>query len=146
MLYHALPLRAGGATVAALRLSLFARDIDLMFAFWRQRVSVLLLALLALSFLVSVALSRSLTRPIRDLARAARDFGSGQWRGHVPVRRRDELGELAVEFNAMADRQLAALSDLERSQHELEAILGSASDGLLVIDAQERIARAGPRF
>ncbi len=146
MLYHALPLRTGGATVAALRLSLFARDIDLMFAFWRQRVSVLLLALLALSFLVSVALSRSLTRPIRDLARAARDFGSGQWRGHVPVRRRDELGELAVEFNAMADRQLAALSDLERSQHELEAILGSASDGLLVIDAQERIARAGPRF
>ncbi len=146
MLYHALPLRTGGATVAALRLSLFARDIDQMFVFWRQRVFVLLLALLAVSFLASLALSRNLTRPIRELARAARDFGGGRWRGHVPVRRRDELGELAAEFNAMADRQLAALNGLERSQHELEAILGSASDGLLVIDAQERVARAGPRF
>jgi two-component system phosphate regulon sensor histidine kinase PhoR len=146
MLYHALPLRAGGATVAALRLSLFARDIDLMFAFWRQRVFALLLGLLAICFLASVALSRNLTRPIRDLARAARDFGSGRWRGHVPVRRRDELGELAVEFNAMADRQLVAMSGLERSQHELEAVLGSAADGLIVIDAQERVARAGPRF
>jgi two-component system phosphate regulon sensor histidine kinase PhoR len=146
MTYHALPLRANGATVAALRLSQFSRDIDLMFAFWRQRVTVLLLALLAMSFLASVALSRNLTRPIRDLARAARDFGSGRWRGHVAVRRRDELGELAVEFNAMADRQLASLDDLKRTQHELEAILGSVSDGLLVIDAQERVTRAGPRF
>ncbi len=146
MLYHALPLKAGGATVAALRLSLFARDIDQMFAFWRQRITVLLLALLAASLLASLALSRNLTRPIRELARAARDFGSGRWRGHVPVRRQDELGELAVEFNSMADRQLAAVSGLERSQHELEAILGSASDGLLVIDARERVARAGPKF
>jgi len=146
MLYQALPLRANGATVAALRLSLFARDVDMMFAFWRRRITVLLLALLAVSLLASLALSRNLTRPIRELARAVRDFGSGRWRGHVPVRRHDELGELAVEFNAMADRQLAALNGLERSQHEMEAILGSASDGLAVIDAQERIARAGPRF
>ncbi len=146
MLYHALPLRSGGATVAVLRLSQFVRDIDRMFAFWRRRVIVLLLALLAVSLLVSLLLSRNLTRPIRGLARAARDLGEGKWRGHVAVRRHDELGDLAVEFNAMADRQRATREKLEHSQHELEAILSSASDGLLVIDAQERIIRAGPRF
>ena len=146
MLYHALPLKSGGTTVAVLRLSLFIRDIDQMFAFWRQRIIVLLLVLLVVSLLVSLLLSRNLTRPIRGLARAARDFGEGNWPGHVPERRQDELGQLAAEFNAMADRQQATLEKLERSQHELEAILGSVSDGLLVIDAQERIIRAGPRF
>jgi two-component system phosphate regulon sensor histidine kinase PhoR len=146
MLYHALPLRSGGTTVAALRLSQFVRDIDKMFAFWRQRVIVLLLVLLAVSLLISLLLSRNLTRPIRGLARAARDLGEGKWQGHVAARRQDELGELAVEFNAMADRQRASLEKLEHSQQELEAILGSVSDGLLVIDAQERIVRAGPRF
>jgi two-component system phosphate regulon sensor histidine kinase PhoR len=146
MLYHALPLRSGGTTVAALRLSQFVRDIDKMFAFWRQRVIVLLLVLLAVSLFISLLLSRNLTRPIRGLARAARDLGEGKWQGHVAARRQDELGELAVEFNAMADRQRASLEKLEHSQQELEAILGSVSDGLLVIDAQERIVRAGPRF
>ncbi len=146
MLYHAQPLNAGGNTVAALRLSQFVREIDRMFAFWRDRVTALLLALLGISLLFSFLLSRNLTRPIRQLARAARDFGAGKWQAHVPERRADELGQLAAEFNAMADRQRATLDELERSQHELEAILASVADGLLVIDAQERIVRAGPRF
>ena len=146
MLYHAQPLNAGGNTVAALRLSQFVREIDRMFAFWRDRVTALLLALLGISLLFSFLLSRNLTRPIRQLARAARDFGAGKWQAHVPERRADELGQLAAEFNAMADRQRATLDELELSQHELEAILASVADGLLVIDAQERIVRAGPRF
>ncbi len=146
MLYHALPLKVGDTTVAALRLSQFVREIDRMFAFWRDRVTALLLTLIVISLLISFLLSRNLTRPIRGLARAARDFGEGKWHAHVPARRADELGQLAAEFNAMADRQRASLDELERSQHELEAILASVSDGLLVIDAQERIVRAGPRF
>jgi two-component system phosphate regulon sensor histidine kinase PhoR len=146
MLYHALPLKVSGTTVAALRMSQFVRDIDKMFSFWRQRFVVLLLVLLAISLFISLLLSRNLTRPIRGLARAARDLGKGKWQGHVPERRQDELGQLASEFNAMADRQQAFMEKLERNQQELEAILGSVSDGLLVIDAQERIIRAGPRF
>ncbi len=146
MLYHALPLKAGGTTVAVLRLSQFVRDIDQMFAFWRHRVTIILLALLFISLLSSLLLSRNLTRPIRGLARAAHDIGEGKWQGHVPTRRRDELGQLETEFNAMVDRQQETLGKLVRSQHELETILASVSDGLLVIDAQERIVRAGPRF
>ncbi len=146
MLYHALPLQVGGTTVAALRMSQFISDIDQMFSLWRQRFVVLLLVLLAISLFISLLLSRNLTRPIRGLARAARDLGEGKWQGHVPERRQDELGQLASEFNAMADRQQAFMEKLERNQQELEAILGSVSDGLLVIDAQERIIRAGPRF
>jgi len=146
MLYQALPLQINGSTVAALRLSQFIRNIDQMFAFWRRRVTVMLLVLLFISLLSSLLLSRNLTRPIRGLARAARDFGEGKWQGHVPTRRRDELGQLETEFNAMADRQKETLGRLGRSQHELETILGSVSDGLAVIDAQERIVRAGPHF
>jgi two-component system phosphate regulon sensor histidine kinase PhoR len=146
MLYFAQPLRVGGTTVAVLRLSLFVKNTEKTFFPWRGKLRVALVALLGLSLLLSFLLSRNLTRPIRELALAARSLGDGTWQRHVPSRRRDELGQLAVDFNAMAESQRATMEKLKRSQHELEAILASISDGLLVIDAQERIVRAGPRF
>jgi two-component system phosphate regulon sensor histidine kinase PhoR len=145
MMYHALPLKSGERTVGALRLSQFIREIDRAYASWRWRFTSLLLALVAISLFLSFLLSRNLTRPIRDLALAARRVAGGHLDSHVLSRRRDEIGELAGDFNAMIDSQKAMLETLQRSQNELEAILGSVSDGLLVIDAQERVVRAGPR-
>ncbi|MGF1505255.1 MAG: HAMP domain-containing protein [Chloroflexi bacterium] len=57
---------------------------------------------------LSVFLARSLTRPIRDLTAATRGLAGGDLRQQVPVRTRDELGDLAVAFNQMS-------ADLDRS-------------------------------
>jgi len=146
MMYHALPVKIGEKTVAVLRLSLFVHDIDKMFLPWRLRVTFLLLVLIGISLIFSLSLSRNLTRPIQDLARAARQVASGDLGGHVRTRRRDEIGQLAFDFNAMVDGQREMVEKVRYGQQELEAILASISDGLLVIDPRERIVRAGPRF
>jgi two-component system phosphate regulon sensor histidine kinase PhoR len=146
MMYFALPLKQAGKTVAVLRLSLFAWNLDRVFSSWRWKVTVLFLGLLLASLILSLWLSRNLTRPIRDLARAARNFSSGSPDSHVRFRRRDELGQLAVDFNAMVDGQKDMVDRIRYGQQELETILSSISDGLLVIDARDRIVRAGPRF
>ncbi len=146
MLYLALPLEVEGKTVAALRLSLFVRDIDESFFPWHWNQQIALLALLFLSVLFSLLLSRNLIRPISNLARAARNLKDGNWQSQLDLRRKDELGQLAQDFNEMAEAQRDTMKKLNRSQAELEAILYSISDGLLVIDSQENILRAGPRF
>jgi two-component system phosphate regulon sensor histidine kinase PhoR len=146
MLYFAMPLQVDGKTVAALRLSLFFKDIEHEFAPWRWKITAALLVLLGLSMLFSYILSRNLARPIRDLAQAARHVASGDLDSHVQSQRRDEIGQLTTDFNAMVDSQKDMVQKLQHSQQELETILASISDGLLVIDSQERITRAGPRF
>ncbi|MBN2346509.1 MAG: HAMP domain-containing protein [Candidatus Aminicenantes bacterium] len=144
MMYYALPLKAGGKTVAVLRLSRFVRELDLTLAPWRWRITAVLLGLLGVSLVLSFLLSRNLTRPIRELAQAARHVASGSLESPVRSRRRDELGQLTADFNAMVESQKTMVAELRRGRHELEVILSSISDGLLVIDGQERIVRAGP--
>ncbi|HNR23106.1 MAG TPA: HAMP domain-containing sensor histidine kinase [Steroidobacteraceae bacterium] len=84
------------------------------------------LALLALALLVIAAAAwlvvRALTRPISELQLAVRGLASGRIEARVPTRiasRRDELGALATDFNAMADR-LARL--LEHREHLLRDV------------------------
>jgi two-component system phosphate regulon sensor histidine kinase PhoR len=146
MMYFAMPLKRAGETVAVLRLSLFVSNLDSMFSPWRWKITAAFLGLLALSLLLALLLSRNLTRPIRDLARASRSFASGVLDSHVRSRRRDEIGQLAADFNTMVDSQRGLVEKIRYSQQELETILASISDGLLVIDARDRIVRAGPRF
>ena len=61
------------------------------------------------ALLLSVPLSQALTRPLREVTAAARAVAGGSLGHQVPVRSRDELGELAEAFNRMS-------ADLARAQ------------------------------
>jgi two-component system sensor histidine kinase BaeS len=102
--------------------------------------SLLGAALIAL--LLGLLLSRYLTRPIRELTAATRAVADGDLEQVVPVRSKDELGELAESFNRM-NENLARSLNLRRQMtadiaHELRTplsiILGHADgihDGVL---------------
>ncbi len=64
-----------------------------------------LLAVFVLAPLMIYVVAERMTGLIRQLSRAARAVGSGDLEVVVPVRRRDELGQLAADFNRMV-RQL----------------------------------------
>ena len=97
---------------------------------------------IALALLLSILLARSLTRPLRELTAATRAMANGDLEQRVPVRSRDELGELASSFNQM-NTELIHSRDLRRQMtadiaHDLRTplslILGHAealSDGTL---------------
>ena len=47
-------------------------------------------------------LARGMTRPLREMSRAARAMAAGDYDQRVSTQSRDEIGELADAFNSMA--------------------------------------------
>jgi two-component system, OmpR family, sensor kinase len=98
--------------------------------FSRIALAALLLIALAVSGLVSYAFARSICRPLERLQATARGFAEGDLSARAATRdaaRRDEIGVLAREFDAMAAR-LAALIEarqqlLRDMSHELRSPL-----------------------
>lgn len=72
---------------------------------WRDRPRFVgwatLVALLVLTA-IAYKVVRRLLRPLDDIRAGAGRFGRGQFDQPIPVRRRDELGDLAGDVNAMA--------------------------------------------
>jgi len=59
---------------------------------------------LLLSVLAAGVLAAHFRRPVKQLVEGARRLGRGQFEARLPVRRSDELGELAATFNQVAAR------------------------------------------
>ena len=64
------------------------------------------LAAIGVVAVISLAASRSVTRPVKELAQAAQQLAAGDFSARVPVRGKDELGELGQAFNAMTPQLL----------------------------------------
>ncbi|MBX3645891.1 MAG: HAMP domain-containing histidine kinase [Rubrivivax sp.] len=79
---------------------------------------------------VAYAYARHLFRPLDDIRAGAQRFGQGSFDAPIPVRRHDELGELAEQVNTMA-RDIRAMLDAKRGlllavSHELRSPLTRA--------------------
>lgn len=78
-----------------------------------QRVLLIAVCALIASLVGALLLARSISRPVRELARVAERVGQGDYQGSVNLQRGDELGVLAKTFEKMQtdlaerERQLA---------------------------------------
>lgn len=68
-------------------------------------------------------LSRSLLGPLRDLTAGVRRFAAGDYGAHVPVRSRDEIGQLCLAFNGMVDELHEKNELIEAKNRENEELL-----------------------
>ena len=82
---------------------------------------------------------RRIGLPMRDIHRGARQIAGGDWEHRVPVKRADEIGELARAVNHMADRFSEIKDDLDARvqrqagqlvRSERLASIGTLSSGL----------------
>jgi signal transduction histidine kinase len=79
---------------------------------WLSTVAAAVLALAMVQFL-----AHGMTSPLREMAAAARAMARGDYRRRVTASSRDEVGELAQAFNAMA----AELAEVDRLRRDLVA-------------------------
>jgi two-component system phosphate regulon sensor histidine kinase PhoR len=146
MLYIALPLFKEGRVVALLRVSTFVRDIDLTMAGLKRRITETALLITALALVLAFFITRGYTRPIRKMIEASKRIAGGDFEAKVYLRSRDELGQLGASLNAMNDRIRTLFSEVTAQREEIQGILGSMEEGLLVVEPDERIGLANPSF
>ncbi len=98
-----------------------------------------MLVAVGLFFFLAWRLGSSLLEPIKAVTESAVALGRGDLEREVPVTSRDELGQLAKAFNAMAVHlrayREATLAKVLRTQRTMEATLTSAPDPVFVISS-----------
>jgi NtrC-family two-component system sensor histidine kinase KinB len=106
-------------------------------------------AAIAAGLTFSLLLSKRLVRPIRQMMEATEALADGDYDVQVPADGSDELGRLAEDFNAMA-KKLGVYHQLNVEQvvaekRRSDAVLQSIEDGVLVVDADFRVANMNPQ-
>lgn len=68
----------------------------------KQELLLQAMAIVALAAVLSLLMTRRLVRPLHELAQATHQLAAGTFSVRVPVGSRDELGQLAQDFNSLA--------------------------------------------
>ena len=107
-------LKLGAAILAAVAVTVLVVSVG-----EQAGVSPLLTGLIAavLALVVVQVLAHGMTSPLREMAAAAKEMAHGYYDRRVTATSRDEVGELARAFNAMA----ADLAEADRMRRDLVA-------------------------
>jgi signal transduction histidine kinase/HAMP domain-containing protein len=109
---------------------------------------VAVIGAVAAAIIAALALSRAVLEPILAVTRGARAMSLGNYDQVVVADTRDELGELAGAFNAMARRireyQAAGSARLLRAQQTAQSTIDAFPDPVVVVDQTNRVERANP--
>ncbi|MDW7711303.1 MAG: HD domain-containing protein [Deferrisomatales bacterium] len=106
----------------------------------RARTKVFLVSALVLALGVTgtLLISRLVTTPIKVLARCVSELSTGQYKEEIPVRARDELGELSRSFNEMARLITKQQGSLQQYARDLEgAYVGTVKVLAAAIEARD---------
>ena len=98
------------------------------------------------ALLFSYFLSNLTTKPLRDMAEAAARIGHGGGKARIPVVSSDEIGTLATVLNDMSERIEDQVQRLSAEKQQLDTILRSMGEGVMVTAPDGLITMVNPAF
>lgn len=130
--------------VLALVLTLGTHDPEVRI---RQAMLVAGAAVVAVmvSLVLSARLARRLRRPLDALMGAADKLSEGKSGQRVFTERQDELGDLVRSFNRMSEQLDTRIAHLEEDRQQLRTILSGMVEGVVALDAGQRILYVNER-
>jgi PAS domain S-box-containing protein len=112
---------------------------------WFYRTLLFAGILVAAGLFLAFFLANRVVGPLRELTATTAKIASGDLNAKVAVNSRDEVGQLAAEFNRMAERirQLRSsdMGQLLVAQQTTEAAIDSLYDPVLVTDAEGHVTK-----
>ena len=94
--------------------------------------------------LLAIWISNRTTFTLTELSQAAGQIAKGDLSTRLIPSSKDEIGALTQTFNAMAIQLEERLQELEAERSRVSAVLGTMSDGVMIIDAENRILLCNP--
>jgi two-component system, OmpR family, phosphate regulon sensor histidine kinase PhoR len=139
MIYTTVPIYAFGHIAAVVRTAFPLLSVKAVIAhlviknYW----AIIIMALLAV--MVSYLFSQRISLPIAAIKNGAQRFAAGDFSTKLPVSGYEETRQLAIALNEMGRKLSDMISRITEQNHELDAVLSSMSEGVIAIDAQEKI-------
>lgn len=129
-----------------LRLSLPLTELEQRSRELKHAIGLAFVVAFLVSMICSVLIARGLTRPLSDMAAAARGLADGVLGHRIRLVSRDEIGVLAGTLNTMADQLEAKIREVTEDRTQLLAILSSMVEGIMVLDSTGRILQVNPAW
>jgi two-component system phosphate regulon sensor histidine kinase PhoR len=145
MLYLALPASAG-MNGEIVRLAVDLAAVDTAAAELRRELLVSGALGLAGALVLSYLISWLFLRPVEELRDVVTDIADGKLERRLGWSDRDELGGIAASINRVAEQLRDRLDRATEEKTQLEAVLRSMIEGVLVLDREGRVVLANPRL
>jgi len=139
MMYVAVPIRQGDATLGVVRTSVPVSAIDEALEAIQGRIVLAGVVLAVLMAGVALWFSRRISRPLEELVRATGRLAEGDFTQQLPTSGTLEIHALSETLGQMATELDRRLQSVLRERDEREAMLGSMVEGVLAVDASERL-------
>jgi two-component system phosphate regulon sensor histidine kinase PhoR len=126
-----------------------AKPVDEIKALINETLQMIMIGILisaVIAFIVAYLITRRLMKPVNELTVMARKIADGDYDNKIYIDQKDEIGDLAKAFNVMAYNLRLNMWELETKNNELESILTSMSNGIIVVDADYKITLFNKMF
>lgn len=144
MLYVALPVQDNGRTKGILRLALTLESVQKELFSIRRIVVLGLTFALVFAFILGSLLAAGTIEPVNRMIQVSRKFAEGDFTKRVFRSSKDEIGELAVTLNKMAEDIENKVREIESQNQKLTAIFNSMIEGIIVVDKNRRLVSVNP--
>jgi len=140
MMYVALPLGADDGHIHAIvRTALPLTAVESALATVYLRIAIGGFGIAILAALVTLAVSRRVSRPLEDLQRAALGFASGDLTTRIRASGSEEVVSLANAMNQMAGQLDDRIRAVVAQRNEREAVLAGMIEAVVAVDTSERV-------
>ncbi|XBG90272.1 cell wall metabolism sensor histidine kinase WalK [Enterococcus cecorum] len=92
-----------------------------------------------ISMVVAILIAHSITQPIGEMREQALRIARGDYSRKVTVHGKDELGQLALTFNQLAEQIEETQDAMESERNRLNSVLSHMSDGVVAIDRRGKV-------
>ncbi len=138
-LYVALPINLEDKNTFVIRLSIDLAKIDKVNQQLFYYIGFSVLFSLAAALLLGYRFIGRLMDPIKQIIEASMKIANGKFDRRVKVQSTDEIGELAINFNHMADHLENTILQLSDSNTKFKALLTSMIDPIIAIDSNQNV-------
>lgn len=146
LFYTAFPIKHTEKVVGFLRLAYYAQGFEesmkqILILIITANIIGLIILVLAALYLGSVV-----TYPILRIVKTAQKIYQGDLETSFPVRRKDEVGTLAMILNQLTERLKSQIRQISSERSKLQDILMNLDIGILVINQRKQILNANPEI
>lgn len=141
MMYVALSLNNGEQVAGVVRAALPLLSIQQALSLFDEKIVFGGLVIAALAAIISFGVAYWLNQPLQDIRKGAEQFASGHLQYRIYPAGSQELLLLAEAMNQMAAQLHDRIDQITQQRNELETMLASMVEAVLVVDVEERILR-----